>query len=89
MVKINIENDELKEFVDVAPNTQHGDEQDQEIGAKPSPLFWCFGPGKNKQPNQCDLMNNIGIFPRTNNDDDFMVKRMTDDEFRKLARSLK
>ena len=66
----NIENDELKEFVDVAPNSQHRDEQDHEIGAKPSPLFGCFEPGTNKQHIECDLMNEIGIFPRTNDDED-------------------
>ena len=84
----NVENDELEEFVDVAPNTQHRDEQDQEIGTKPSPLFGCFDPGTNKQHNQYDLMDDIGIFPRTNDDEDLVVKRMTDDEFRTLVRSL-
>ena len=83
-----IENVELEEFVDVAPNTQHRDEQDQEIGTKPSPLFGCFDPGTNKQHNQYDLMDDIGIFPRTNDDEDLVVKRMTDDDFRKLVRSL-
>ena len=74
--------------MDVAPNTQHRDEQDQEIGTKPSPLFGCFDPGTNKQHNQYDLMDDIGIFPRTNDDEDLVVKRRTDDEFRKLVRSL-
>jgi len=83
-----IENVELEEFVDVAPNTQHRDEQDQEIGTKPSPLFGCFDPGTNKQHNQYELMDDIGIFPRTNDDEDLVVKRMTDDDFRKLVRSL-
>ena len=84
----NIENDELKEFVDVAPNIQHRDEQDQEIGAKPSPLFGCFDPSADKQHYQYDLMDDIGIFPRANDDEDLVVKRMTDDDFRKLVRSL-
>ena len=83
-----IENVELEEFVDVAPNTQHRDEQDQEIGTKPSPLFGCFDPGTNKQHNQYELMDDIGIFSRTNDDEDLVVKRMTDDDFRKLVRSL-
>ena len=60
----NVENDKLEEFVDVAPNTQHRDEQDQEIGTKRSPLYGCFDPGTNTQHNQYDLMNDIGIFPR-------------------------
>ena len=84
----NVENDELEEFVDVAPNTQHRDEQDQELGTKPSSLIGCFDPGTNKQHNQYDLMDDIGIFPRTNDDEDLVVKRMTDDDFRKLVRSL-
>jgi len=84
-----IENDELEEFVDVAPNSQHRDEQDQEIGTKPSPLFGCFDPGTNKQHNQYDLMDDISIFPRTNDDEDLVVKRMSDDDFRKLVHSLK
>ena len=84
----NVENDELEEFVDVAPNTQHRDEQDQEIGTKPSPLFGCFDPGTNKQHNQYDLMDDIGIFPRTNDNEDLVVKRMSDDDFRKIVRSL-
>ena len=70
------------------PSTQHKDEQDQEIGAKPSALFGCFHPGTNKQHNQYDLTDDIGIFPRTNDDEDLVVKCMTDDDFRKLVRSL-
>jgi len=84
----NAENDELIEFADVAPNTQHRDEQDQVIGAKPSPLFGCFDPDTNKQHNQYDLMDDIGIFPRTNDSEDLVVQRMNDDDFRKLVRSL-
>lgn len=59
----NIENDELEEFPDIAPNTQHREKQDEEIGAKPSALYGCFDPGTNKQHNQYDLMDDIGIFP--------------------------
>ena len=33
-------------------------------------------------------MDDIGIFPRTNDDEDLVAKRMTDDDFRKLVRSL-
>ncbi|KAL9956638.1 hypothetical protein ACROYT_G038144 [Oculina patagonica] len=84
----NNDDDELEEFPDVAPNTQHIEKQDREIGAKPSALFGCFDPGTNKQHNQYDLMDDIGIFPRTNDDEDLVLKRMTDDDFRKLVRSL-
>jgi len=55
---------------------------------KPSPLFGCFDPGTNKQHNQYDLMGDIGIFPRTNDDEDLVVKHMTDNDFRKLVCSL-
>jgi len=74
--------------VDVAPNSQYRDEQDQEIGTKPSPLFGCFDPGTNKQHKQYDLMDDISIFPRTNDDEDLVVKCMSDDDFRKLVHSL-
>ena len=40
----DIENDELEEFSEVAPNTQHRQNEDQDIGAKPSELFGCFDP---------------------------------------------
>lgn len=69
----NIEHDELEEFPDVAPNAQHIDKQDQEIGAKPSALFGCFDPSTNKQNSQYGLMDDIGIFPRTNDDEDLVV----------------
>ncbi|XP_078383037.1 uncharacterized protein LOC144665645 [Oculina patagonica] len=84
----NNDDDELEEFPDVAPNTQHIDKQDREIGAKPSAFFGCFDPGTNKQHNQYDLMDDIGIFPRTNDAEDLVLKRMADDDFRKLVRSL-
>jgi hypothetical protein len=54
----------------VAPNTQYRDEQDREIGPKASELFGCFDPGKDKQHAQYDLINDIGIYPRTNDDED-------------------
>ena len=84
----DIENDELEEFPEVAPNTQHREKEDQEIGAKPSELFGCFDPSTNKQSNQYDLMDDIGMFPRTSDNEELAVKRMNDEEFRKLVRTL-
>ena len=84
----DIENDELEEFPELAPNTQHKEKEDQEIGAKPSDLFGCFDPSTNKQSSQYDLMDDIGIFPRTSDNEELAVKRMNDEEFRKLVRTL-
>ncbi len=50
------------------------DEQDEEIGPKTSELFGCFDAGKDQQHAQYDLINDMGIYPRTNNDEDFVVK---------------
>ena len=72
----------------VAPNTQYRDEQDREIGPKASELFGCFDPGKDKQHSQYDLINDIGIYPRTNDDEGLVVKRLSDADFRKLVQSL-
>jgi hypothetical protein len=72
----------------VAPNTQYRDEQDREIGPKASELFGCFDPGKDKQHAQYDLINDIGIYPRTNDDEELVVKRLNDADFRKLVQSL-
>ena len=84
----DIENDELEEFPELAPNTQHKEKEDQEIGAKPSELYGCFDPSTNKQSSQYDLMDDIGIFPRTSDNEELAVKRMNDEEFRKLVRTL-
>ena len=51
-------------------------------------VFGCFDPGKNKQHCQYDLLDDIGIFPRTNDDEELQVKRISDEDFRKLVRSL-
>ena len=72
----------------VAPNAQHRDEQDKEIGSKASELFGCFDPGKDKQHAEYDLINDIGIYPRTNDDEELLVKRLKDADFRKLVQSL-
>ena len=82
----DIENEESAGNI-VAPNTQYRDEQDKEIGSKFSELFGCFDPGKDKQHAEYDLINDIGIYPRTN-DEELMVKRLKDADFRKLLQSL-
>ena len=58
------------------------------IKNKPSGLFSCFDPGKNNQHKQYDLLDDIGIFPRTNDEDELVIKRMSDDDYYTLVRSL-
>ena len=41
-------NDDSEEFGNVAPNTQHNNEQDVSIDAKESEWFGCFDPGERK-----------------------------------------
>ena len=72
----------------VAPNAQYRDEQDKEMGSKFSELFGCFDPGKDKLHAEYDLINDIGIYPRTNDDEELVVKRLKDADFRKLVQSL-
>ena len=72
----------------VAPNAQYRDEQDREIGSKLSELFGCFDPGKDKQHAEYDLINNIGIYPRANDDEALVLRRLKDADFRKLVQSL-
>jgi endonuclease/exonuclease/phosphatase (EEP) superfamily protein YafD len=80
---------ESEEFGNVvAPNAQYRDEQDKEVGPKVSELFGCFDPGKDKQHAQYDLINDIGIYPRTNDDEELVAKRLKDADFRKLVQSL-
>ena len=50
---------------DVALNAEHINQQDCAIEDKPGELFGCFDPGKYKQHSQCDLLHDIGIFPRS------------------------
>ena len=68
----DIESEDLCNIV--APNAQYRDEQDKKIGTKASELFGCFDPGKNKQHTDYDLINDIGIFPRTNDNEELVVK---------------
>ena len=86
--KAVIDNVELEEFGNVAPNIQYKEELDQAIGTKPSSMFRCFDPGTNKQHNYYDLMIDTGIFPRTSDNEELVVKRLSDKQFRVLVRSL-
>ena len=53
-----------------------------------SELFGCFDPGKDKQQTEYDLINDIDMYPRTNKDEELVVKRLKDADFRKLVQSL-
>ena len=54
---INAECDNLD---NIAPNAEHVNQQDCAVEDKPSEVF---DPGKNKQHNQYDLLDDIGFFP--------------------------
>ena len=84
----DMNNAECDTFDNVTPNVEHINQQDCSVKDKPSELFGCFDPGKNKQYNQYDLLDDIGIFPRSNDQEEFVVKRMSDDDYRRLVRSL-
>lgn len=77
----DVNNAEYDNFDNVAPNTEHINNKDCTIKNKPSELFGCFDPGKNKQHKQQDLLEDIGIFPRTNDEDELVMKRMSDDDY--------
>ena len=84
----DLDNDYLNMSSSVAPNAQHINEQDCATKQKPSELFGCFDPGNNKQHSQYDLLDDIGIFPRCDDQEELLVKRISNDEYRKLVRSL-
>jgi len=84
----DMNNAECDNFDNVAPNAEHINQQDCTIKDKPSELFGCFDPGKNKQHSQYDLLDDIGIFPRSNDQEELVVKCMSDDNYRRLVRSL-
>ena len=86
----DLDNDHLENMIydSVAPNAQHINEQDGATKQKPSELFGCFDPGNNKQHSQYDLHDDIGIFPRSDDQEELLVKRISNDEYRKLVRSL-
>ena len=76
--------DECNEYGNVAPNVQHIDEQDSTGGQTASTLFDCFDPGTDKQHAQYDLLDDIGIFPRSSQNEELVLNRMGDADFRKL-----
>ncbi|XP_078364558.1 uncharacterized protein LOC144648982 [Oculina patagonica] len=67
---------------------KHINKQDCAVKQKPSELFGCFDPGKNKQHSQYDLLDDIGIFPRNNDDERLLIRRMSDEDYYALVRSL-
>ena len=71
----------------IAPNAQHLDEQDRLAQKQASQLFGCFDPGKNTDHSHYDLVNDIGIYPSSNNVE-LTTNRMNDTDFRSLVRSL-
>ena len=81
-------NAEYDNFDNVAPNTKHINNQDCTIKNKPSELFGCFDPGKNKQHKQYELLDDIGIFLRTNDEDELVIKHMSGDDYYTLVHSL-
>jgi 2-phosphoglycerate kinase len=58
------------------------------LAGKEIELFGCFDPGKDKQHTEYDLINDIGIYPRRNDDEELVAKRLKDDDFRKFVQSL-
>lgn len=85
----NIINTEYEHLDNVAPNAQHMNEQDCAVKIKPSELlFGCFDPGKNKKHNEYDLLDDIGIFARNNDEEELLIKRMSDHDYYALVRSL-
>ena len=83
----DLDNDHLENMIydSVAPNAQHINEQDGATKQKPSELFGCFDPGNNKQHSQYDVHDDIGIFPRCDDQEELLVKRISNDEYRKLV----
>ena len=65
----DVNNAEHDNFDNVAPNTEHINNQDCTIKNKPSELFGCFDPG-------------------TNDEDELVIKRMSDDDYYTLVCSL-
>jgi len=72
----------------VAPNTQHINDQDLACKTKPSELFGCFDPGTSEEYSQCDIYNDSGILPRSNDEEELQQNRISDSDYRKLVHSL-
>lgn len=84
----DMNNSECDNFDNVAPNAEHINQQDCAVKQKPSELFHCFDPGKNKHHSRYDLLDDIGIFPRNNDNEELLIKCMSDDDYYALVRSL-
>ena len=80
-------NVECDGFNNVAPNAEHINKQDCAVKAKSSELFGCFDPGKNKQHSKYDLLTDIGIFPRSNDQEELVINRISDDDYYVLVLS--
>lgn len=83
-----INNAEYDNFDNIAPNAEHINKQDSALQKKPSELFGCFDPGNNKQHKQYDLLVDIGIFPRNNDDEELLLKHMSNHDYYALVPSL-
>ncbi|XP_068738520.1 uncharacterized protein [Montipora capricornis] len=75
-------------FDNIAPNAEHINKQDCANKSKPSELFGCFDPGKHQQHSHYDLLDDMGIFPRSNDEEDLVIRRISDEQYRKLVQSL-
>ena len=84
----DMNNPECHNFDNVAPNAEHINKQDCAVKDKASELFGCFDPGKNKQHIQYDLLDDIGIFPRSNDQEELVIKHLSNDDYHTLVRSL-
>ena len=67
-------------FDNIAPNAEHIN--------KPSELFGCFDPDTNQQHSHYDLLDDMGIFPRSNDEENLVIRRISDEQYRKLVQSL-
>ena len=81
-------NAEYDDFDTVAPNAEQINKQDCVVKEKCSELFGCFDPGKNKEHNQYDLLDDIEIFPRCDDEEELVIKRMSDNNYYALVGSL-
>lgn len=83
----DLDNDHLDNMIcdSAPPNAQQINEQDSATKQKPIELFGCFNPGNNKQRSQYDLLNDIGIFPTCDDQEELLVKRISNEKYRKLV----
>ena len=72
----------------IAPGAQHSNEIDAGIGSNLSEFYGCFHPGAETLHSRYDMLNDVGIFARTQDDEIQQVHRLGDTEYRSLARSL-